>query len=112
MVRLDDGWLAIVEQLIEIDLEGRSPALSIPSEGVFRVRRALLARVEGTIEQEMAALLERIVLKELGSIPQDDLVQMAGGAVPFSGDDDESAGDSAFPAVDEGSWPAFEEEPD
>lgn len=112
MVKLDDGWIAIVEQLIEIDLEERKPAISLGPEGTCRLRSEVLARVDTELEQQIAVVLERVVLEQLRRMPDGDLRDLAAASGEGHIGPVDVISESDCDEVDLDPWSDFEEMPD
>jgi hypothetical protein len=77
MVNLDDGWISIIEELIAMELEMRSAPVDLSDRVLHRVRKALLVRVDSSLEERFAAMLEDVVARELERISDLELCAMA-----------------------------------
>ena len=92
MVKLDPGWFEIIEELVSMELEHRGGTRRLRFEEIRRLRSILVSRVGEQLEQGLASLLERLVLAELKSITDEEIIRFAGAADRSCFDSDDPTG--------------------
>ena len=82
MFQFNDAWVSVVDELVELEIQGRGiPVEQVdgsPPTGAAGLRVILLARIDADLQAEIALLFENLIISRLGQLSDRELFLILG----------------------------------